>query len=299
MFSNFPLNALRTFEAAARLGGFKAAAQELSVTPAAISHQVRTLEASLGAMLFERSGQGVVLTDKGELLYRQVHQALLDIRRSLEVFYPNSASQSLTISTTPGLAATWLIPRLGRFYRTFPQFNVRVDTRNELVDLLRDSSIDVAIRAVSRSDPKLFCQELMTERFSVYGAPSLLVSLNPNKIELINVHWQIPGGFSVSWRSWCEAAGCETWLETAQIREFNDEHYALSAAVAGQGLVLASSVLVADSLNRGELVAYRSDVSLPGPRYFAMCVPGRERQEQVSACLTWLTEVANDTLKEG
>ncbi|WP_122665716.1 LysR substrate-binding domain-containing protein [Pseudomonas viridiflava] len=296
MFSTLPLNALRTFEAAARLGGFKAAAQELSVTPAAISYQVRTLETSLGAMLFERSGQGVVLTDRGELLYRQAHGALLDIRQSLEVFYPGSAKQSLTISTTPSLALTWLIPRLGSFYRTFEQFNVRVDTRNELVDLLRDSSIDVAIRAVGRDDPKLFCQELMVEQFSVYGAPGLLSSLNVNRIELINLHWQIPGGHSVNWRSWCEAAGCQAWLETAQIREFDDEHYALNAAVAGQGLVLASNVLVADSLKRAELVAYRPDVTLPGPRYFAMCVPGRERQEKVSACLKWLAEMADATL---
>ena len=153
MFSTLPLKALRTFEAAARLGSFKAAAEELSVTPAAISHQVRTLEARLGAMLFKRSGQGVVLTEEGEMLYRQTHRALLDIRRSLEAFYPDTVPQTLTISTTPGLAAAWLIPRLGGFYRSFPQYSVRLDTRNELVDLLRDSSIDLAIRSVSRDDP--------------------------------------------------------------------------------------------------------------------------------------------------
>lgn len=295
MFSTLPLNALRTFEAAARLGGFKAAAHELSVTPAAISYQVRALETALGAMLFERSGQGVVLTDRGELLYRHVHRALLDVRGSLEVFYPVPDSPSLTISTTPGLAATWLIPRLGNFYRTYGQLTVCVDTRNELVDLLRDSSIDLAIRAVVANDPNLFCQELMVEQFSVYGAPSFLSSIDIHQIELISLQWQIPGGLSVSWRSWCEAAGCQAWLGTAQMRQFDDEHYALSAAVAGQGLVLASNVLVADSLKRGELVAYRPDVTLAGPRYFAMCVPGRERQEKVSSFLKWLAEAANAT----
>lgn len=291
MFSTLPLNALRTFEAAARLGSFKAAAEELSVTPAAISHQVKTLETCVGAKLFKRSGQGVALIEEGELLYRQAHRALLDIRRSLEAFYPDAAPQTLTIST-PGLAAAWLIPRLGGFYRSFPQFNVRVDTRNELVDLLRDSSFDLAIRSVSRDDPKLFCQELMNEQFSVYGAPGLVASLNVNQIELINLRWKIPGAFSINWESWCAAAECQAWLETAQMREFDDEHFALSAAIAGHGLVLASNVLVADSLRYGELVAYRPEVSLLGPRYVAVCVPGWERQVHVSAFLMWLADAA-------
>ena len=112
MFSTLALNALRSFEAAARLGSFKTAAEELSVTPAAISHQVKALEARLGTLLFERSGQGVALTEQGEQLYRQVHQAFLDISRSLEHFLPKTTSLTLTLTTTPGLAASWLIPRL-------------------------------------------------------------------------------------------------------------------------------------------------------------------------------------------
>jgi DNA-binding transcriptional LysR family regulator len=295
VFSTLPLNALRTFEAAARLGSFKAAAEELSVTPAAISHQVKTLEAWLGALLFERSGQGVALTQEGEQLYRQTHRALLDISRSLESFCPETASQTLTLSTTPGLAAAWLIPRLGGFYRAYPQFNVRVDTRNELVDLLRDSSIDLAIRTLSRDDPNLLCRTLMNERFAVYAAPDLVEAANGARMELIDLRWQIPGAFAVSWKSWCAAAGCHHWLETARMHEFDDEHYALSAAVAGHGWVLASNVLVADSLKRGKLVPYKPDISLPGPRYVAVCVPGRERQEPVKAFLRWLAEEAAAT----
>ncbi|WP_296255683.1 MULTISPECIES: LysR substrate-binding domain-containing protein [unclassified Pseudomonas] len=297
MFSNLPLTAVRTFEAAARLGSFKSAAEELSVTPAAISHQVKTLEAWLGAMLFERSGQGVVLTPDGERLYRQTHGALLEISRSLASFCTDVASQTLTLSTTPGLAAAWLIPRLGGFYRAYPQFNVRVDTRNEQVDLLRDSSIDLAIRTVSRDDPKLFRQHLMNEHFGVYAAPARVASLDGASVELIDLRWQMPGGYAISWSTWCAAAGCESWLETARLHEFDDEHYALSAAVAGHGAVLASNVLVADSVKRGELVAYRPEISLPGPRYMAVCVPGRERQAPLKAFLMWLgEEVANTPL---
>lgn len=295
MFSTLAFNALRSFEAAARLGSFKTAAEELSVTPAAISHQVKALEARLGTMLFERSGQGVALTEQGEQLYRQIHRAFLDISRSLEQFLPKTSTQTLTLTTTPGLAATWLIPRLSAFYRAFPQLNLRIDTRNELVDLLRDSSIDLAIRAVSRPDAKLFSRPLMNERFSVYAAPDVLASLKVDELQLIDLRWQIPQGDSINWQSWCAAAGCSDWLARARMREFDDEHYALGAAIAGHGLVLASNVLVADSLKRGELMVFRPDVSLPGPRYMAVCVPGRERQIEMKALLAWLEEAAAAT----
>lgn len=295
MFSTLALNALRSFESAARLGSFKTAAEELSVTPAAISHQVKALEARLGTMLFERSGQGVALTEQGEQLYRQIHRAFLDISRSLEHFLPKTPEQTLTLTTTPGLAATWLIPRLGAFYRAFPQLNLRIDTRNELVDLLRDSSIDLAIRAVSRPDAKLFSRPLMNERFSVYAAPDVLASLNVDELQLIDLRWQIPQGDTINWQSWCAAAGCLDWLGRARMREFDDEHYALGAAIAGHGLVLASNVLVADSLKRGELMVFRPDVSLPGPRYMAVCVPGRERQVEMKALLAWLEQAAAAT----
>ena len=296
MFSTLALNALRSFEAAARLGSFKTAAEELSVTPAAISHQVKALEARLGTLLFERSGQGVALTEQGEQLYRQVHQAFLDISRSLEHFLPKTTSLTLTLTTTPGLAASWLIPRLGAFYRAFPQLDIRVDTRNELVDLLRDSSVDIAIRAVNRPDPKLFSQPLMNERFSVYAAPAVLARLDEDQLQLIDLRWQIPQGDTINWQSWCAAAGCAHWLGRARMREFDDEHYALAAAIAGHGLVLASNVLVADSLKRGELMTFRPEISLPGPRYMAVCVPGRERQEEMKALLTWLEEAAAATM---
>ena len=294
MFSHLPLTALRAFEAAGRLGSFKAAAEELSVTPAAISHQVKTLEAWLGALLFERTGTGVRLTDAGETLYRQTHRSLLDLSQGLKDFCPESASHTLTLSTTPGLAASWLIPRLGSFHRAWPQFKLRVDTRNETVDLLRDASIDLAIRTTYRHDPNLIHTELMREHFAVYVAPDL-GPVDESNIELIDLSWEIPGTDLVNWKSWYEAAGHQDWLANARLREYDDEHYALSAAIAGHGLVLASNVLVADSLEKGLLKAYRPEITLPGPRYVAVCTPGRERQSPVKEFLAWLAQQAAAT----
>lgn len=264
------------------------------MTPAAISHQVKTLEAWLGALLFERTGTGVRLTEAGETLYRQTHRSLLDLSQVLKDFCPESASHTLTLSTTPGLAASWLIPRLGSFHRAWPQFNVRVDTRNETVDLLRDASIDLAIRTTYRQDPNLVHTELMREHFAVYVAPDL-GPVDESNIELIDLSWEIPGTDLVNWKSWCEAAGHQDWLANARLREYDDEHYALSAAIAGHGLVLASNVLVADSLQKGLLKAYRPEITLPGPRYVAVCTPGRERQSPVKEFLAWLAQQAAAT----
>jgi DNA-binding transcriptional LysR family regulator len=292
VFSKLPLTALRTFEAAARSASFKSAADELAVTPAAVSHQIKALEAWLGTLLFTRSGKGVQLTAEGERLYHDAHAALLDISRSLEALRPRADSHTLILTTTPALAASWLIPRLGDFYRQWPSFNVRVETANEVVELLRDSSIDLAIRTVSREDPALLHRPLMSEDFAAYAAPGQADPAAVERLELIDLRWEIPGGFALDWLTWCAAAGHGDWLSRAVLRHYEDEHFALNAAIAGQGLVLASSVLVADSLAKGVLVPYRPEVRLPGPRYFAVCVPGRERQSPVREFLTWLEQQA-------
>jgi DNA-binding transcriptional LysR family regulator len=288
LFSKIPFIALRTFEAAARSGSFKAAADELFVTPPAVSYQIKTLEAWVGTLLFERTGKGVLLTPQGERLYRDVHRALVTLNDSLVSLRPQPDTHNLVLSTTPALASSWLIPRLGGFYQAHPQINVRVDTSNELVDLLRDTRIDLAIRTSSQGEPALFSQDLMDERFAVYAAPALADPLHLPRVQLINLRWQIPGGFAVDWATWCAAAGHQDWLDHALLREYDDEHFALNAAIAGQGLVLASNVLVADSVAKGQLVPYRPDISLPGPRYLAVCVPGRERQSPVSEFMAWL-----------
>ncbi|MDB6141409.1 MAG: gcvA 10 [Pseudomonas sp.] len=297
MFSKIPLTALRTFEAAARLNSFKLAAEELAVTPAAISHQVKSLEAWLGVLLFERSSNGVRLTDEGERLYRDTHRSLLDICRSLDALRPRIDSHTLTLSTTPALAALWLIPRLGRFHRAWPQFNVRVETSNNLVDLLRDSSVDLAIRGTTRDDPGLSRLELMDEQFRVYGAPGVIEQRLDDGIELISLRWPYSPTLTIDWPTWCAASGHEDWLSRALLREYDDEHYALNAAIAGHGLVLASSVLVADSVASGALVPYRAEISLPGARYVAVWTPGHERRSPVKEFLAWLEQEAAATPK--
>lgn len=291
MFANLPLTALRTFESAARLQSFKAAAEELAVTPTAVSHQIRTLENWLGVALFERLARGVRLTECGERLFGSLHGALLDIVQSVAQLRPQPSTGSLTLSTTPAFAALWLIPRLGQFYQAHPGIKVRVETSTELLDLQHDASIDLVIRYGYGSHSSLHSQCLLDERFGVYGAPGLLAALDPARLTLITVRWRNSQLYDRSWKAWCEAAG-ESWLEHAELREYDEEHYALQAAIAGQGLVLASNVLVSQSLAMGLLQPLRPDITVPGANYTALCVPGRERHPPVKAFFDWLNEAS-------
>ena len=288
MFATLPVTALRTFEAAARLLSFKLAAAELAVTATAVSHQVKALERHVGYALFERVPRGVRLTEKGARLFAGVHGALLDVAQTLDALRAAPASGALTLSTTHSFAALWLVPRLGRFYTAFPQYQLNLNTSPEPVDLLRDASVDLAIRYSRGRWPGLHAACSLQEWFGVYGAPALAARPGRRAPSLVTVRWRDSQLYEQGWQDWCEAAGLPSWRKPAALHAYEEEHYALQAAIAGQGLVLASSVMVSDSVAAGTLAAYRPEVRVAGAAYTALCAPGRERHPPVKAFLGWL-----------
>ncbi|MCR8933363.1 MULTISPECIES: LysR substrate-binding domain-containing protein [unclassified Pseudomonas] len=292
MFASLPLTALRAFESASRLLSFKAAAEELSVTPTAISHQVRALEDWLGIALFERLPRQVRLTEGGERLFRSLHGALLEVAQSVDTLRPQRSGSSLTLSTTAAFAALWLVPRLGRFYAQHPDINVRLDTHCEVIDLRQDASVDLVLRYSLEDYPNLYGLCLFDESFGVYGSPEQVALAARRTPTLISVHWYNSKLYAHGWQAWCAKSG-ENWLNPPPaIREYDEEHYALQAAIAGQGLVLASNILVSQSVASGVLVPYRGEVQVDGAGYSALCVPGRERHPPVRAFFAWLREEA-------
>lgn len=289
MFAKFPLTALRSFEAAARLGSFKAAAEELSVTASAVSFQIKSLEGWVGTLMFDRSSQGVSLTSAGKMLYTNIHQSFADIDQSLNSLRPTSNPCNLTLSTTPAFAALWLIPRLGSFYREFPDIQVSVVTNREAVDLNRNSTIDIEIRCVPREPSDVYHIELMSETFSAYTAPTKISPPVNSAIELINVRLTRVTAMPRDWNLWCVTAEHEDWLNGAIFRDYDDEHHAIQAAISGYGMVLASDILVFDSVSQGLLIPYKSYIKIPGAQYTAACVPGRQRIPALGFFFNWLT----------
>ena len=207
MFARIPSpSALRTFEAAARLGSFKAAARELSVTPTAVSHQIRNLEEHLEVPLFIRRTRAVALTESGQRLSEAVHQAFQQITMALEDV---SATETvLTVSTTPAFAALWLVPRLSRFEERHPRLRFQLVTSTTPTDLERDRVVDVAVRYGTGPYPRLRAHTLADEAFGAYATPDYIERLERwEDAELIETAWQLPGFEDVSWDAWLAAAG--------------------------------------------------------------------------------------------
>jgi len=180
------------------------------------------------------------------------------------------------------------VPRLGRFYAQHPNINVRLDTHCEVIDLHQDASVDLVLRYSLDDYPNLYGVCLFDESFGVYGSPEQ-VARTP---ALISVRWHNSKLYAHGWEAWCAGSG-ENWLnQQPAIREYDEEHYALQAAIAGQGLVLASNILVSQSVASGLLVPYKGQVQVDGAGYSALCVPGRERHPPVRAFFAWLQEEA-------
>jgi len=246
-----PLTALRAFEAAARWGSFKQAANELALTPTAVSHQVRALEDRLGLRLFERRTRQVVLTEAGRRLGASLNDAFDRMADAIDAVKPRRAS--VTITTTPAFAAQWLLPRWHALAGAHPHIDLRLHAGNGLVDL-HGGTADLAIR-YGKGGPYAGLQTnlLLADRFMPVVSPSLTLR-SPKDLArhaLIHFEWHRPDAGHPSWELWFAQAGVKPG--GLQDLRFTDESHAIQSAVAGQGVALLSEVLVRDEVRRGLL----------------------------------------------
>ena len=254
------LNALRAFEAAARRRSLTEAARELNVTPAAVSHQVKALEADLGVRLLRRvKGEFVLSADAEAALpgLRAGFDRLAEAARRLR----GGAGDFLTISVGPTFAATWLVRRLGDFTERFPGIEVRLQTTDALADFARDG-VDVGIRFGRGVHPGCESIRLFDEKIFPVCAPALLARGRPLESPdglaahtLLHVDWT-PGAAddeTFDWEMWLRAAGAQGVDHTRGPR-FSHSSIALQMAVDGRGVALGSDSLARDDLDAGRLV---------------------------------------------
>ena len=286
MFGRLPsLPALRTFESAARLGSFKAAAVELTVSATAVSHQIRTLEDQLGVPLFVRSTRSIELTTAGDALAPVLTRAFSDIRNALEVVL--SVEAVITVSTSPSFATLRLVPRLLEFYSEYPNYSVQLDTTTRAINLKQDRRVDIAIRYGHGPYEGLDETPLFEETFGAYVSPrSLLLDQKLEDLTLIETAWQQDVLAHISWKNWLKMANIRT--AKPNIVHFDEEEHVLQAAIAGQGVALASTILAADLVNRNLLTPYRGEIQLTGAIYTALCLPEQRRTKKVDLFIDWL-----------
>ena len=296
-----PLNAVRAFEAAARLGGFNAAGAELNVSANAVGRLVKLLEDRLGVALFRRLPRGVVLTEAGGRYLGRVGTLLDQLAESTADLQLFEAAQLLTVSAMPSMVSRWLIPRLGRLTEKHPELDVRLLASVSLTDFAREN-VDVAIRTGPGSEQGLRCDLLMHEDFYPVCSPALL-SRGPPLHEpadlahhvLLHDEWDRGIPDQLDWKRWLAAIGM-TNIEPERGLRFSFSHMTLQAAAADQGIALASSAFLADDLATGRLVKPFGDLAVRGPyAFFIVCPEATADREKVAMFRDWaIAEAAQD-----
>jgi len=289
-----PLNALRAFEAAARHLSFTRAADELHVTQAAVSHQIKGLEEWLGMPLFRRLNRALILTEAGQSYLPAVREALDTLSHATERLFRKDSSGALTISTMPSFAAKWLVMRLGRFQAKHPELEVRLHSTPQRVDFTQQD-VDVAIRFGSGRWDGVRCERLMTEDIFPVCSPALLKGGRPLSCpEDLRHHTLLHDDYFITWGTWAEAANL-TGVDVTRGPRFDDSGLLLQSAVEGAGIALARGVLVADDIAAGRLVRL-FDIHLPGDyAYYVVAPPHYFSRPKVKAFRDWLFEEAAST----
>lgn len=291
-----PLNALHTFEVAARHLSFQQAAEELDVTSTAVSHQIKVIEDYLGVSLFRRRPRPLALTEAGELLYPVVNKSLDAIAAAIAQLKLAPESTTLTVSVTTVFAAKWLVPRLAGFQRAHPEIDLRLQTSNDVVELQRQT-VDLAIRYGRGNYPGLKVCRLMSDVFLPVCSPQLLSGKHPIREPvdlahhpLLHFEWIHFGADAPGWENWFRATGLNAFDLNRGLK-FDEESLAIQAAVAGQGVALCSNIHVADDVALGFLVQ-PLDVSLEGFHYSAVYLENHPKETLILTFVDWLAAIA-------
>ncbi|HEU4777573.1 MAG TPA: transcriptional regulator GcvA [Telluria sp.] len=292
---NPPLIAARSFEAAARHGSFLRAADELNVTPTAISHQVKKLEQYLGQALFVRLNRAVELTAEGVALAATLGRLFSELDAALDP-QRRHARTTIVISAMPSLAAKWLAPRLGEFEARYPQWQVLIDVEDKLVDF-QAGSIDMALRYGQGKYPGLHARRWMDATIVPVCSPALLRRQALRSADDLRRHTLIHNTTAArrirppEWAEALAAAGAEG-VEVGRGPLFTSTYMALEAAQAGHGVTLAPLPLVERDLADGRLVQ-PLPLTLANPWSFWIVCPRQNLHDaKIEALSAWLLEQA-------
>jgi LysR family transcriptional regulator, glycine cleavage system transcriptional activator len=281
-----PLSAIRIFEAAARLRSFTRAAEELGVTQAAVSWQVKALEQRLGQALFRRLPREVALTAAGERLAKAARDALGLLRNAISDL-TDQADGVLAITTMESLAIQWLAPRIGAFQLAHPNIAVRLDTSTLTHNLIQDG-FDVAIRSGTGDWPGLTSHFLFPSELTPLCTPQVRAELG-GLVQPSQLLSAARLGTDADWAAWFAAAGLPKPPIQAGGQLIADmQVIAITSALAGQGVALGSPLLFAGELARGALVQPFALTIAQTAGYWLACVKERYRAAKIAAFRDWL-----------
>ncbi len=294
-----PLDLLRGFEAAARHLSFTRAAAELFHTQSAVSRQIQSLEEFLGAPLFERRHKALALTDAGQAYYRAVAQAIEQVREATRRLREAGTRHVLTVTTTVSFASIWLVPRLARFRKLYPDVDVRIAASHRVVDLEREG-IDLAIRDCALNNVPAGAVFLVGEQLIPMCSPEyakearaarrpLATPADLRHHVLLNLHDPTGRWPWLTWAAWFEAMGVEPF-EQASSLTFDQYDQVIQAALHGQGVALGRMTLAGQHIKAKRLIALFGREQRLARAYHAVYAAGASRNADVRRFVEWLRE---------
>lgn len=284
-----PLNALRAFEASARQLSFTRAAEELFVTQAAISHQIKALEEYLGLKLFMRKNRALLLTEEGQSYYLDIKDVFTSIHEATERLLARGAKGAITVSLQPSFAIQWLVPRLNAFNLLNPDIDVRIKAVDQADSSLTED-VDVAIYYGRGRWPNVHADKLHTEYLIPVCSPLLLNGPKPlNSLQDLTKHTLL---HDTSRRDW------KRWFKEAEIKGTNVNHgpifshsaMVVQAAVHGQGIALAQSILAQPELDAGRLVVPVEHSLISKNSFYIVCRESQVDVGKIAAFREWVLE---------
>ncbi|ARD45636.1 transcriptional regulator GcvA [Colwellia sp. PAMC 21821] len=288
-----PLNALRAFEASARQLSFTRAAEELFVTQAAISHQIKALEDNLGIKLFMRKNRSLLLTEEGQSYYLDIKDVFNALHDATERLLARGEKGAITVSLQPSFAIQWLVPRLNTFSLLHPDIDVRIKAVDQPENSLTED-VDLAIYYGRGRWKGIHAEQLHTEYLIPVCSPLLLAGNKPlDKIEDLANHTLL---HDTSRRDW------KRWFKHVDVRGGNVNHgpifshsaMVLQAAIHGQGVALAHSVLAKPDIDSGRLVCPFKDVLISKNSYYIVCREQQLELGKIAAFREWVLQTVAD-----
>jgi LysR family glycine cleavage system transcriptional activator len=285
--TQIPIRSIWVFHVVARNRSVSRAADELGVTPSAVTQQIQTLETQLGVSLLTKVGRGVVLTEAGERYFESIDGSAEQIAEATNSIRGYRSVTTLTIRATPTLSNKWLLPRLGRFLGEHPDLEVRLDGTNEPTDFNREA-VDLEIRHGDGKWPGLFVEGLVEEDFIPVCAASLAAAGSLAPVDVLNHRLIHSVKSQAQWTRWLALANVEPKERWRRVL-FDRSHMAIDAAVGGLGIALESTLMMQRELAEGRLVApVRGAPEVRLVTQWIVCPRDHLRHKKVRTFLDWL-----------
>ena len=284
-----PLRAISVFHAAAKADSLSRAAEQLGVTPSAVSQQIQALELQLGTSLMVKVGRKVALTEAGERYFASIADEIERISEATNLIRGSRSVMTLSVRATPTLSNKWLLPRLPAFLDRFPDIEVRLDGTNEPTDFSREL-IDVEIRHGEGRWAGLYVEGLAEESFMPVCSPGFAAPGSLSASDLLGCRLIHSVKSQAQWMRWFGLAGVtpdQRWRRVL----FDRSHMAIDAAAGGMGVALESTLMIERETRRGELTCpVARPPALRMVTQWIVCPHERLRQRKVRAFLDWLRE---------